>query len=66
MDLFDYLTFLKNALLTEKVIYLQIVYVENKSFFCDHTSFKYHTSFEVFFIFRVMQIKMKTVTYSRA
>ena len=64
MDLFHYFTFLKGAFLTEKLIYLTIVYVENRSLLCDHTSFEYHTSLKVFLIFRVMQIKMKA-TYSR-
>ena len=65
MDLFHYLTFLKNAFLTEKLLYLKVVYVEGRSFLCDHTSFQYHASFDAFLIFRVMQIKMKG-TYNPA
>ena len=57
MDLFHYLTFLKIVFLTDKLIYLNIVYVENKSFLCDHTSFQYYTSFEAFLIFRVTKNK---------
>ena len=59
MDLFDYLAFLENSFLTKELIYLKIYIL------CDYTSFEYHTSLEVFLIFRVMQIKMK-VTYSLA
>ena len=62
MDLFYYLTFLKNAFLTKKLIYLKIVYVKNESFRCHHTSFQYHTSF---LIFGVMKINMKD-TYNLA
>ena len=56
MDLFHYHTFLKTCLFNIEA------YIFKDSLrwkFCDHTSF------EVFLIFRVMQIKMKG-TYSRA
>ena len=51
---FIFLPFSKMPFITERLIYLKIVYVENRSFLCHHTLFEYHISFEIFLIFRLI------------